>query len=92
MKYDTFADYFYHQKGILANGIALGAFISTTPKSKEIDWPEIQIHEIPQLLSDNILMKSIFHFSDEYWNFLQDALRNTDGASSFVSLLRPKSR
>ena len=91
--FDMYKKYHNEREGILGSGITLGAFLPTTEKSKQNDWPEIQIHGVPHLFTSFSDYQKTFNFDIDYWNnHLMQEFKDKDGISFSYCLLRPKSR
>jgi len=91
--FDTVKEYIQHRKGNLAWSVPIGAFLPTTPESKENDWPELQMHLLPHLVTTIPDYKNTLNFDDEYWNgHLMSNLQGRHGVTYSLCLLRPKSR
>ena len=81
-----------HRKGNLAGSVPIGAFLPTTPESKENDWPELQMHLLPHLVTTIPDYKQIFNIDDKYWSdHLMANLQGKHGLTFSFCLLRPKS-
>ena len=93
LDFDAVNEYLTTRKGLLGTAMTLGAFVPTTEESKRDDWPEVQIHLVPHLVTDFDGYRNIFSISDDYWdNYLMKEFKGKHGVTLSYCLLRPKSR
>ncbi|XP_066921858.1 glucose dehydrogenase [FAD, quinone]-like [Clytia hemisphaerica] len=91
--FETYKEYHQHRTGLLSSGIVLGAFMPASEKAKKNDWPEIQTHFYPHLITSLPVYQQIFNFNEEYWrNVMLKELEGKNGVTFVNCLLRPKSR
>ena len=74
-------------------GVEAFGFIKTNMTDQEDDWPDFQIHLLPQFAAvGTILLKDVIGLNDSYaTNFLKP-YENSDSLMMFPVMLRPKSR
>jgi choline dehydrogenase-like flavoprotein len=74
-------------------GIEAFGFIKTKMTNRTDDWPDFQIHLLPQFASSGtILMRGILDLTDEYVNEFLMPYTNSDSIVMLPVMLRPKSR
>ncbi|XP_066910384.1 glucose dehydrogenase [FAD, quinone]-like [Clytia hemisphaerica] len=91
--YDTYKRYHEERTGVIGSGISFGVFIPTTEESMKNDWPEIQIHLVPHLITALADYQKCFNIKNDYWQKLMlPQLQGKHGVTYSYCLLRPKSR
>jgi len=92
LRYETSKEYFQYRQGPLATGIAFGSFIPTTKESKGNDWPEVQMHLLPALLTSISEVERLFNIDRDYLDGYFADLKGKHGVTLTYCHLRPNSR
>ena len=91
--FDSTYKYLKYGEGLLGATLLLGMFLQTKYVKDENDWPDIQFHYLPHLVTiKGANFKEKFNFDDKFWNSYYVPLMDKHGYTASFALLRPKSR